>query len=359
LKTLIFIGPIPPPLGGVAAINQSIQQIAFEGYTNLPFNTSKSKLRENLYAKFPWKNVVSEIKSYRKLKATVKKTTPELANVFVTSSFAIIRDLFILRLLYKKNIPSVIHFHSKTSGEFALQPFRLKIVARFFNKYASKILLLSQDHLNRFQDYFDPSKCEILENFVDYKDFDCTIGGKTSDFLFVGRLTEKKGFFNLLEAIRILKDTEIQLKVNVIGMAESEESELAIRKIVEESGIAVYLEFHGALFGDKKNELFKQSSTLLFPSHFENSPVVLKEGIAAKMALICSDIDANKNVLGKVLNPIYHEVNNPTALSNKMKAIIHDSKMAKEMMENSSKIHQFDVSFAKDKLERIYKEICH
>ena len=163
MKKVIFIGPLPPPIGGVAIINQSFQALDYKGYSNLTFNTSNNKLREDLYSGLPWQNISKELKKIKSLKRFIKKHNPVVANVFVTSGHAIIRDLFYLRLLYKNNIPVIVHFHSKTKGEFSLTKKRLKLVAKYFQKYANKIMLLSDTHLDYFTRYFDITQCEVIE----------------------------------------------------------------------------------------------------------------------------------------------------------------------------------------------------
>jgi len=74
MSKIAFIGPLPPPLGGVEVINQSFQEIDYSCYEVTYFNTSNQNSRENLYKKrFPWKRFVwkSTFRDLRKSKAII------------------------------------------------------------------------------------------------------------------------------------------------------------------------------------------------------------------------------------------------------------------------------------------------
>lgn len=354
---ILFVGPLPPPLGGVAIINENIQNIHFEQFYNIVFDTSDKRERENLYSSFSIKNIFKGIKKCKALKLLVKVEKPGIANIFITSGFAILRDLIFLRILKKSDIPIIIHFHSKTKGEFALTPLRLKIVGKLFNKYADRIVLLSDYHFSFFTQYFEKDKCRIIENFVDYSLFSNSINDKTDEFLYVGRLTEQKGFFDLLYAVRLLKKWKENPVINIIGLTDNDENEKAILKFIEKFKLENNIILHGAKFGEDKYSHFKKAKCLIFPSHFENSPVVLKEGIAANMAIIASDIDANKNLLKNFGNYLFFEKGNIEDLALKIKELLDDNTKVIDMCKHSEKIKDYDISIAKYKIELLMQEL--
>ncbi|MDN3492051.1 glycosyltransferase family 4 protein [Winogradskyella bathintestinalis] len=358
MKKTAFIGPLPPPLGGVAMINQSFQNLNFNGYDITVFNTSNNSLSEDLYRGFPWGNIGKEISKIKRLSDFLNSTKPDVVNIFITSGYSIIRDLFYLRMLYRKNIPIVIHFHSKTKGEFALTPNRLKLLSKFFNKYAKKIILLSEHHYSFFVKYFGSKKCEVIENFVSYEHFNNEIVNKTNDFLYVGRLSKEKGFFDLLKAVKILKDNKVVCRIQVIGVAPTIEVEKRINDIISANHLEDYFVFNGATFGESKYTLFKQSSCLIFPSHLENSPVVLKEAIAAKLAIIASDIDANQLILKAEKNHYLHQVTCPDSLAVIIEKLLGDSDVMKAFCKASESIKDYDKSIAREKLLNLMDNLC-
>lgn len=352
-----FIGPLPPPLGGVAVINQSFQNIEYNGYGIISFDTAEKKDREDIYGKFKFKSVQRNLNINKRLKQFIAKEQPDVINIFITSGMSILRDILFLKTMHKFNIPIIIHFHSKTKGEFALTPKRLKWVAKYFNKYASRIILLSEAHYSFFVKYFGKEKCTVVENFVNYSDFENDLKKKNDDFLYVGRLSKEKGFFDLLEAVKDIKEKNVSCRIQVIGVAPTEAIENEIKSFISEHNLKDYFIFNGATFGDAKHELFKNSRCLIFPSHFENSPVVLKEAIAAKMAIISSNIEANENVLQKRENYVSFEKGKPQDLSKKLEELIANPDDVTKMCNSSAMIQEYDVSVANKKLTNLFNEI--
>jgi glycosyltransferase involved in cell wall biosynthesis len=403
MSKIAFIGPLPPPLGGVAVINQSFQEIDYSCYEVTYFNTSNQNSRENKYnrftwnsifkklrksktterfiekvnpdiinKRFPWNSFFRELRKSKAIKRFIEKVNPDVINIFVTSGPAILRDLLYLKTIHKYNIPVVIHFHSKIKGEFALTPFRLKVTGYFFKKYAKKIILLSDEHFTFFSKkiillsdehftffshYFGEKRCVVIENFVTYSDYDNEIEKKCSQFLFVGRLTKEKGFLDLLNAAIILKEGGIKCEFHIIGLAATEQQEKEVMDFIDNNQLREYIIVYGAVFGKDKLELFKVSKYFIFPSHFENSPVVLKEAIAAKMAIIASNIQANKNILKTRKNNILFEMGNCYDLVEKIVLLLNDKEKSQAMCAESARISEYDVSIAKKKIQAVFDEL--
>ena len=388
MSKIAFIGPLPPPIGGVAVINQSFQEIDYSCYEVTYFNTSNQNSRENKYNRFTWNSIFRELRKsktterfiekvnpdvinkrfpwnsffreLRKSKAIerfIKKVNPDVINIFITSGPAILRDLLYLKTIHKYNIPVVIHFHSKTKGEFALTPFRLKVTGYFFKKYAKKIILLSDEHFTFFSHYFGEKRCVVIENFVTYSDYDNEIEKKCSQFLFVGRLTKEKGFLDLLNAAIILKEGGIKCEFHIIGLAATKQKEKEIMDFIDNNQLHEYFILYGAIFGKDKFKLFKVSKYLIFPSHFENSPVVLKEAIAAKMAIVASNIQANKKILKTRENNIFFEMGNSYDLAEKIVLLLNDKGKSQAMCAESARITEYDVSIARKKIQAVFDEL--
>ena len=357
MNKIAFIGPLPPPLGGVSIINQSFQEINYSGYEVTYFNTSDQNSREISYKRFRWNSISRDLRKNKNIEHFIKEVKPDVINIFITSTPSILRDFLYLKTIHKYNIPVVIHFHSKTKGGFALTPFRLKVTGYFFNKYAKKIILLSDKHLTFFSNYFEEKYCVVIENFIKYSDYNNEIEKKCSQFLFVGRLTNEKGFFDLLNAVIILKKDGIKCEFHIIGLASTEQQEKEIIDFIDTNQLREYIILHGAISGEDKFKLFKESKYLIFPSHLENSPVVLKEAIAAKMAIIASDIQANKDILKTRENTIFFEMGNRYDLVEKIILLLNDKEKSQAMCTESAKILEYDVGIAKKKIQGVFDDL--
>lgn len=353
---IAFVGPLPPPLGGVAIINSSLQAIDY-GWEIAAFNTSSDSAREDLYSTIGLSSLGRNIRLIINLFSFLRHERPNVVNVFVTSGPSILRDILFLMIIKAFGFPAIIHFHSKTEGEFALTPRRLRVLSYVFKSFSEKVLVLSDFHLSFFSRYFGIDNCAVLENFVRYKDYSCSIDEKSDRFLYVGRLTKEKGFYDLLEALRILKGQGFSLGLDVVGLAQSEDDESRIAQVVSDYGIGDIVHFYGAQFGGDKFDLFKKSICLVFPSRFENSPVVIKEAIAAKMSIIASDIEANRNILDGLGNSLLFQTGNPKRLADSILTLLQDRSMALRLCRASEVVTKYDESFAREKMQGFIQEV--
>ena len=98
----------------------------------------------------------------------------------------------------------------------------------------------------------------------------------------MGRLSVEKGFFDLLEACRLLQEKGLDFEINILGKSPSLQYEKRIKDFVSLHQLEPYLIFHGLKYGEEKNYWFKKSKILVFPSHFEKFTCSLKRSHCCK-----------------------------------------------------------------------------
>lgn len=294
---LAFVGPMPPPLGGVAVINRSIQSLFCDKYGIELFNTSRGSKRENLYGRRSLISLIFQAKLFFGYIFFILNTKSKIINIFTGSHFAFFRGFYFLIVskIFLKKI--VLHVHGKIAGEFFVSDKMLPIYGYMLSK-ADVVVLLSADHLERFGRYLsENTEVIILENFVDSVQLRPGMPADEVEFLFVGRLSEEKGIYDLIGALNLIVKKNVRFNVNLIGLAETDSAHDALLNELRRQNLEDVVTLHGALEGEAKYKLFRRCPVLIFTSHFENSPVVLKEALAAGQIIISSDISANKKTL--------------------------------------------------------------
>lgn len=293
---IAFVGPCPPPLGGVAVANINAQALFADKYSLEVFNTSQGGEREDLYARKGLRNIGMAVVLLLRYLVFISSSKSRIVNIFVTSNLSFLRGiLFILlaRLCGKK---VVAHLHSKLEGEMFLSPRGLKVMG-FFLRRCHSVMVLSDKHKQFFEQVIPVENMGVLENFVFVDNFSPMQSRSELEFLFVGRLTPQKGFLDLIAAVEQVVQQVPELKVHVMGAAATPEEELEVVNVIAAKSLGDNLLLHGLLAGAEKYQLYQRCAGFIFPSHFENSPMVLKEALAAQQIIICSSIDANSHVL--------------------------------------------------------------
>jgi len=309
-RKLAFIGPISPPVGGVSVMNENIQKLLMADYEIERYSTASSRRHSWLLLIF------DKLTIYVKGFKFILTSKAKVINIFVTSGGAFVREAsyILMSILLGKKV--VIHLHSKSSGEFFLRKYLINLFGFVLN-FSDVVIVLSEKHKDFFSKYINNNKLQVLENFVFEKQALDQEKRSYNNFMYIGRLTKIKGFYDLVDAVKYaLKDIpNICIHAAGDGLQAGEYNELL--RHIETLGLKENFYFYGEVVGDNKDNIFSICPVLIFPSHFENSPVVLKEALAAKQIVICSDIGANVMTLNSSCPDavFYYPVGDSIALS--------------------------------------------
>ena len=345
MKKILVIAPFPPPVGGVSESARKLLLVLSADNTVSvhKFNTSSGKQNEDLYASKKVSSYIFSFFTVLKLLLLPSKKKIDEVHVFATSDVAFFRDslLILIARLFCKCI--MVHLHSKKSGEFFLRNGYVDFLF-FMLKAADVVFVLSEDHKKYFSTFYD-GKMFVLENFCLSTEF-LPSNGAQNHFLYCGRISDKKGFFDLMAAIDTLHFT--RLRLDVLGVSDNQKTEKKLSEYKDFECIS----FHGNVFGEKKRNFFMKSGCLVFPSHFENSPVVLKEAIQAGMLIISSDLEANKNVLDDYPGAYFYPVGDFQSLA---RLIVMVAEMQSENFSEKKKkcldYKRYDEEYAKNIIE--------
>jgi len=244
-----------------------------------------------------------------------------------------------LRVSRKRNIPLVATFHSKYYKDFK-DAFKLDMVAKsltsriisFFNS-ADSVWTVNQSSADTLRSYGFEKKVEVVENGTDFvppADLDKVIReindklGFPADelvFLFVGQHEWKKNLKMLILALHGLKQAGLGFRMLFVGTGCSDE---AMKDLVKKVGLVDEVVFLGVVL-DREflKSLFARADLFLFPSLYDNSPLVLREAAAVRCpSVVVEHSNAAEGIIDGV-NGFVCE-NSPEAFARKIKQAISD-----------------------------------
>lgn len=221
------------------------------------------------------------------------------------------RDI-IISILWKcygfcKNVEVFYHYHMKGINLFVTESKRNLKLTRFFLKNVNLILLnsLLEKDFERVQTY---KNINFLSNGVDdtnkNQDFENYIALKyakvrTIEVLYLSNMIKSKGYFDVLELAKKIKDQTIHY--HFAGSWPNRKDEKEFFDYIEQNRLAENVTFHGFVDGEKKQKLFKKVHLFIFPTRYKNEvfPISILEALSYGLPVVSTNEGAIPFILDK------------------------------------------------------------
>ena len=198
-----------------------------------------------------------------------------------------------LRVAMKRDIPIVGTFHSKYYDDFykvtgkVLATLGVRYVVDFYSR-CDEVWAVSQSSADVLHDYGFKGEVHVMPNGTEIRDCRAEdlklvnerfqLGDGKPVLLFVGQINWKKNILRILEAAAILKSRGEDFWLVLAGQGPDEED---IRAKVLELGLTESTVFTGHLKETALLDgLYQRASVFVFPSIYDNAPMVLREAAA-------------------------------------------------------------------------------
>ncbi len=269
------------------------------------------------------------------------------------------RKNFYLKKIKKAGKKAIIHIHGAKYLAFydCLGDRGKRIVDGFFHR-ADLVLALSENWRWELESRFHTGTCRTLNNGVDPAEFasaDTDVWERRNHFLMMGRLGERKGVYDLIEAMEIALAENPELTLCLAGDGEVER----VRALVAQKNLEGHILVHGWAGRQEKLELLKNAGTLVLPSYYEGLPMAVLEGMAAGRAIISTTAGAIPEVVGKE-NGILLRPGDVPALARALLRCSSDREMLRSMSEkNRERAEQvFSIRRMHEQLAGYYRQVA-
>ena len=206
-----------------------------------------------------------------------------------------IQNMFMLWNASKFGIPYLISTHGNLNDWSMKNKRYTKIIYLFLFKgiiYNSRAFhVLNKFEKKEVSHYLDTSKLRflLLQNYIDSTDISLKKKNEEFNILFFGRLTDKKGIFELLKIIKLFKQNKIEkIKFIFVGPKEKKYHSDFLNKI-NLYQISDYIEVKDQISDPlSKRELFEKADIFILPSKDEADSISIKEALFFGKSLVIS-----------------------------------------------------------------------
>jgi colanic acid/amylovoran biosynthesis glycosyltransferase len=294
-------------------IKYILKNCKLKNYVSSPLNVLNNILElKNEIFHLPELTLRTDIK---KLKRDLKEFNPDV----IHSHFLWERSELVAEIAKKLKIPFTMTCHAKDIYIPNLR--RINKVA----KTAKKIVTISDYNKRLLVNYkVDKNKIKVIHCGIDIDDFSLLpkrIKKGCLNLLFVGRLVEKKGTIYLLEAIKILKERGVKVKLSLVGDGPLESK---LREFVKINKLNSEINFKGRLVDKEIKKEIEDCDYFVLPcvkgkdGDMDGIPVVIMEAMARGKTVISTDITGIPEIIQDNKNGYISKQNDSKDLANKI-----------------------------------------
>ena len=174
--------------------------------------------------------------------------------------------------------------------------------------------------------------------------------------LSVGRLVPTKGFDDLLQACRVLKDKSIDFACKIVGEGPSEKS---LKVLVEKYGLEDVIKFAGPLSQEDIIKIYREADIFILPAKKakyrdvqDGIPLVLMEAMALRVPVISTRFSGIPELIDDGKSGFLVEPDDYSKLAEKVLLLNNDIELRKRLIQDAyNKIAaEFDIRKSVDKL---------
>ena len=175
--------------------------------------------------------------------------------------------------------------------------------------------------------------------------------------IYVGRLHPIKGVRFLIEAMNILKNNEIEIKLIIVGDGHHKRD---LEMLIKNLELKNQVEFKGWIPHEIIPEYMAASDIFILPSLTEGFPNVCLEAMASGLPIITTKIDGMSEIIEDGKNGYLVSPKNPFQIAERLKDLIHNKNLRKKFAkENKLKVKEYEFNSIVNDIETVYLDIFH
>lgn len=251
-----------------------------------------------------------------------------------------------LKIARQKGIPLVATFHSKFYDDFKavvkadnIAWFGVKQVIKYFSQ-VDAVWTVSQGTANTLREYGYQGRVEVVYNGTDFepptdRETRCAainerlgIAPTERVFLFVGQHIWQKNVRMLIQALHLLDKWGVTYRMIFVGTGYAEPE---MKKMVKELGLAERVTFMGSVLDrELLKSLYARADLFLFPSVYDNAPIVIREAAAAQCpSVVVAGSNSAEGIIDNVNGFLTSD--DPEHLAQRVQAIVNDPQRLAEV----------------------------
>jgi glycosyltransferase involved in cell wall biosynthesis len=345
-KNILMIGPDISSKGGMSSVIKLFQE--------------NSSLSEKIIylSSYKYKNPFIQIFFFwgfltKYLFYLMTDNNIKLIHIHTASNGSFFRKsiIFYIAKFFKKKVIMNVHpvnfvnFYNKS-------PILVKKIIENILNNSDSILVLSEAIKSKVSGICQNKNIQVLYNPIEVKEI-VRKDNEKINILFLGRLCEAKGVYDILEATKITQNNNFI--INLYGDGNINE----FKTIIKNNNIEDKILIKDWISGEEKDIVFEQSDIYLLPSHHEGLPMSILEAMAYGLPIISTPVGGIPDAVEDGVNGFLIQPGDSHALAEKIDILVNNKELREKMGQESYRIakEKFDIKTITKQLHNIYNQL--
>ncbi|MFC1853553.1 glycosyltransferase [candidate division CSSED10-310 bacterium] len=286
-------------------------------------------------------------------------TEVDLVHIHLSEKGSVVRKLILLAFVFLFRIPVVIHAHGGKFHDFYdSMPLWVKKALGFFFRQCSGWIALSASWKNYYVRtlQLNENKVKILHNPVNIPKRivrpEQTLKIK---ILYLGRISHRKGAFDLIEAYSALpENNRVNSELIIAGDCELIKAQQKIDSLKLNHKITL----PGWVSGKQKHDLFETAHIFVLPSYNEGLPMAVLEAMAMGLPVISTPVGGISELISSGQHGILVAPGNVELLSKALQELI-ENRSLRNMLGRAARerVAEFDITHYAGALKELYRDL--
>ncbi len=346
---VLLVGPSLEQKGGMASVQKLIVGSRFDSIDIQHISThDEGSVRHRLWV-FG--------RSLAVLLKHLLSNRVDLVHLHVAEKGSVFRKILLLLLAKAFRKPVIMHTHGCEFHTFhdGLSSW-LRYAVDAALQQADRFIVLSESwktyYLTRCG--LDPARMIVLPNPVEIPaGIPDRSNSSTVHFVFLGRIGQRKGAFDLLQAFADLPaDCLHRAQLTLAGDGELEQAQ----RLTEKLNLKPYVKLPGWIDLEQRNQLLRDANVFILPSYSEGLPMAMLEAMAWGLPVVSTPVGGIPELIDSGETGYLAHPGDTEAISEAAISLIKNDALRLAMGHRArARVEPLDLTLYCDKLTKIYR----
>lgn len=355
---VLSIGPLPPPIGGMATVLQNLDPALTQVFDHRVLNTAKTTSEGRSLAL----GVAAQLALLWRYIKLLLLWRPAIVHIHTCSFFTFWRSVLDMVLARLAGRRVVLHIHGAMFHKFlnGLGPVRARL-ARLGLGLCHAVIVLGDDWKEIISEWTDARRIHVVVNTVPVPPEATPREGEPPVVLVMANYERRKGQGDLIQAVARLGKTHGAgaIRLRLFG-AEFEPGEREyLQAMVDELQLGEFVEIPGPAFGDAKQRAFEQADIFCLPSYDEGLPMAMLEAMAIGLPVLVTRVGAIPEVIRDRENGLLVDAGDVGAMVDALALLIDERARSEAIAEcgRQTVIDAYSMQVSVQRLGSVYRSV--